>query len=245
MKKPIIGVTLDYGDPATEGDESAFSKYRYYALRLHYTDVVIKAGGIPILIPFNEETVDTYADMVDGLLVPGGAHDVHPKYYGEEDNIHPKTNIGEGDRAECERRLMKMFFDDKRPVLGICRGMQVMGVLFGGSMIQNIPDQLDTDVMHMQNYTAFKTVHELLIEKDTELFKIYGEESTQINSAHRQAVKEAKGGLIVSGRAPDGVIEAIEHPDHPFYVGVQWHPEFQSNPKDFDLVKALVDACRK
>ncbi len=246
MKRPVIGITLDYGDPEKNGDESAFSKYRYYALRFHYSDIVVRAGGIPVLLSYNQEVLQDYIDMIDGLLVPGGSHDVHPRYYGQENNIHPKTKIGHGDRSEFERTVLKRFFDDKRPALGICRGMQVMSVLFGGSMIQHIPDMVETDIDHMQKDTAHHTSHDLIIEKGTKLFEIYGQEHVEINSAHHQAVKDVGNqGMIVSARAPDGVIEAVEHPDHPFFLGVEWHPEFDSNDKDFDLIKAFVDACRK
>lgn len=234
--KPVIGITLD-----VEGTGS-FSKYPAYAQRRNYCEQVAAAGGVPFLLPYHLEFVDDYADHLDGLLLTGGNFDVPPSFYGDED-IHETVSL-RPDRSEFEFALAKEMYARQKPMLGICGGMQLMNVIFGGSLIQHIPNAIDNCLLHEQPNPRNEAGHAIEIVPGSLLYKIAQKETASVNSAHHQAIKTVADRFLVNAWAPDGVIEGIEYrdPEH-FLLGVQWHPEFVISDVDSAVFKHFIMAA--
>lgn len=234
----VIGITLDY----EEGGDH-YSKLPYYALRENYCSAVSRHGTIPVPLTHELSCVDSYAKMIDGLLITGGAFDVSPELYGESkvhEKVHRKDN-----RTRFEWDITQKMLDAKKPVLGVCGGEQLLNVVLGGTLIQHIPDAVPNALEHEQKNPRSEPGHEVSIVKGTLLHKVVGSDRMAVNSAHHQAVAQPAPGCIVNARAPDGVIEGIEWPEHPFCLGVQWHPEYEVTPADQKIIVAFLEACRK
>lgn len=242
MKKPIIGLIPDH----KMGGENSYAKTPFYAIRQNYLDEVSKAGGLPILIPYDHQAIDEYLNLIDGLLFIGGGFDVHPKRYGQK--IHPKVTLNEPrDNFEFEMFLRAIKQRPEMPILGICNGMQLMNIIFGGDCIQHIPDY-PKYMNHEQSQNpefmeAGKAYHDVEINQKSQLFEIAQIKNIKTNSSHHQAVGNLGKNMIVSAKSNDGIIEAIEHQQHPFCLGVQWHPEFGSNPADQKIFAAFIKQC--
>lgn len=220
MKKPIIGIS---GSIIIDSSGS-FAGYKRSYVNNDYVCSVIKNGGVPFIIPFNEEPEVTAAqiEMVDGLLLSGG-HDVAPENYGEE----PLPKLGDTfpERDTFEYRLLEAAIKAEKPILGICRGIQIINTYFEGSLYQDL-SYIGVEVLkHDQVRGPSRLTHSVTLEKNSKLFEIFNEEKFMVNSFHHQAVKKIGKGLDKVAAAPDGIIEAIEKKDYPFLVGVQWHPE--------------------
>lgn len=230
---PIIGITLDQDD-------------QKFFINHDYVGSIIQAGGIPLLIPFLSDPlmIQKMVDQCDGLLLSGGV-DVDPMHYGEEPSSHLGRIIPE--RDEIELKVFKLFLQQNKPVLAICRGCQLMNVAFGGNLYQDIHSQINLAVNHNQNAPRGYATHTIEIKKESLLFHITGEEKIRVNSYHHQSVKNICSPLIASAVAVDGVVEAIESTSHPFLLGVQWHPEGMAFIRDkhaMQLFSAFVDACK-
>ena len=208
--KPIIGLTMHNKEGKLE-------------INNPYIESIKLAGGIPICLPEveNKEAAQAILSRLDGLLVIGG-HDVNPKLYNEP----PHAKLGQfiTARDESDMLLTKEAFRMQLPLLAICRGHQILNVAFGGSLIQDIPSQHPNAYQHSQRADRYELTHKVsnLSERLQAIF-----EATEIyvNTFHHQAVKQLGEGLIAAGEAEDGINEAIEHPAHPYCIGVQWHPE--------------------
>lgn len=229
--RPTIGILLDY---ETSG---SFSKRPHYALRTAYFDAIWKAGGVPVGIPYIEAARDAYLDILAGLIVPGGFYTFPPELYGD-----PATNDVLHPRYAFERQLMAEALDRDLPTLGICAGMQVMAAARGATMWRDIKNELDCTVDHLNEKPAEETAHPITIEAGTRLHAIAGSSQIAVNTAHNEALNHVPDGIVISARAPDGIIEAIELPDRRFAVGVQWHPEFFLDDGDpnFALFEHLI-----
>jgi len=215
---PIIGIFGNYSTlSATNTTERFFVNKSYMdAVRLH--------GGIPLPLPCLDEQdyLRACVDMCDAILLPGGI-DVDPRFYGE--NPHQKLGTVQSDMDESAFKLLEVVFERKMPVLGICRGEQVLNVALGGSLYQDIPANYEKEsILHEQKAHTSLALHTIKIEKGTMLYDILGEETVGVNTYHHQAVKALGKDLIASAVAPDGIIEAIESKDRTI-LGVQWHPE--------------------
>ena len=233
---PIIGYTLDYET------KDGYSKYPWYALRDNYTASAARHGAAPITLPHELNAVATYLDVIDGLVVTGGDFDVPPEMYGET-TIHAKVSV-KPRRSSFEAAITKGAMERGIPILGICGGEQLLNVLLGGTLIQHIPDAIENPLAHEQPNPRHEVGHAVAIVKGTLLHKIVGKDSIMVNSAHHQAVAKPAPGAIVNATAPDGVIEGIEWPDHPFFLGVQWHPEFTITEADDAIIAAFVNAAK-
>jgi len=212
-----------------------------------YSRAVQRAGGIPVLLPF-VETDEAAAEVlarVDGLLLSGG-EDLDPLLFGEMP--HPQTGAIDPLRDTSELAYARVAMAQEKPVLGICRGHQVLAVAFGGTLWQDIPSQLPQAMKHaaaLPSQPKWYPTHPVRIEPETRLAALLGT-STRVNSRHHQSVKDLPPGWVLSATAPDGVIEAMEHPTARFALSVQWHPEnFQGRDFNFDtLFRAFVDASK-
>ena len=227
MKKPVIGIS---GSLIID-DSGSFAGYKRSYVNNDYILSVIRNGGIPFIIPFNEneEVINAQMEMIDGLLLSGG-QDVAPKNYGEE----PTPKLGDifPERDDFEYALLKSALEAKKPVLGICRGSQIINTYFNGSLYQDL-SYIGKDVLkHNQVNSPSMVTHSVTIDKSSKLFDIFGEEKIRVNSIHHQAVKKVGEGLVKAAKAPDGIVEAIEKTDYPFLVAVQWHPEMLQNSVD-------------
>ena len=235
-KKPLIAITLDSEGPG------GYSKFPWYALRENYAGVIAKAGGTPVILPNEPSMADEYAEIVDGLMITGGAFDVSPALYGETE-IHGKVNLKEN-RTAFELGITRKALERNIPVLGICGGEQLLNVALGGTLIQHIPDEVNGAIAHEQLNPRDEPGHSIKIEKGTLLHDIVGVNEMNVNSAHHQAVAAVSGSVNINSTAPDGVIEGIEASHKRFCLGVQWHPEFEVDPNDILIFMAFVDAAR-
>lgn len=208
-------------------------------LPIAYAKAIEDAGGIPLIIPIINRrfNIAFIARMADGFLFSGG-DDINPRYY-DEDPL-PPLELSPDERTDFETALFNEVLPLKKPILGICLGSQLINVALGGSLYQDIPMQIPNPVNH-------RAGHNVSIKPGTLLYNILGGVKTiSIMSAHHQAVKSTGKDLVVSAQSTDGVAEAIEMTDHPFLIGVQWHPERDlDNEQSKKLFKAFINAANK
>lgn len=234
-KKPLIGIGADIGASAETGRDRAFA---YMA----YVEALRRAGAIPVLIPPQPENIDGLLDELDGVLLAGG-EDCDPSLYGEEP--HATCSPMDRRRQENDIAIAARAREKRIPTLGICLGVQVMAVAAGGRLIQDIDSEIETEVEHASK-PADRKRHDIALEEGTQLAGILKERKLNVNSSHHQAIRTAGRGLRINAKAPDGIIEGLEDPELPFYVGVQWHPEdMTSEASGGSLFSAFVESARK
>jgi putative glutamine amidotransferase len=229
-RRPVIGITVDHN-----ADQDQYLAPHSYSL------AVQAAGGLPLLLPYRADVslVPQYVDLLDGILFSGG-NDLDPKSWGE--TYHPMAKPVDPNREMFERALMAEVEKRRTPTLAICLGSQLMNVYRGGSMHQFVPDLgLSPAIEHRKLPDAPWPRHEVRVEKDSTLAGILGSDTAVANSSHKQAMNRIGRGLRVVARAPDGVVEAIEDPTMPMWVGTQWHPErLIDDPQHLKLFERLV-----
>lgn len=234
--QPIIGITTSLSE-----DESLLQMNR------SYTEALASNGALPVLLPAStaKDAILQYAQMCNGLLLSGG-DDVDPARYGEAQiwqcgAISPL-------RDSFEISLCREFLRLRKPILAICRGIQVLNVALGGTLYQDLQSELPGCIAHRQKQKPWYTSHAVEVAPGTQLADILGAGPVPANSHHHQSVKIPGDGLIISATAADGVVEAVEHSALPFCIGVQWHPERLWNQTDFTvhrkLFQAFVSACQ-
>lgn len=216
MKKVMIGLTPSHD---TANDD--------ISMRPTYLRAVAAAGAIPVVMPLeiSDADLEHLTDCLDGFLFTGGP-DVHPFYFGEQTQAFC-GNVSEA-RDSLEFKLLKLAMKAEKPILGICRGIQVINIGLGGDIYQDISSQFKEDfpVAHKQPFSYRVPSHQVDVIPGTLLAEISGSSVIQVNSMHHQAVRKTAPQLIASGFAPNGLIEAVELPGYPFLLGVQWHPEY-------------------
>jgi len=237
MKAPVIGITLDSEEPG------GYSKFPWYAVRQNYASAVLAAGGVPVMLPHEPSAIGQYLEMIDGLLVTGGNFDVDPALFGANDR-HATVKLKSA-RTEFEFGITKAMLERDLAVLGICGGQQLLNVVLGGSLIQHIPDEVQSALAHEQPNPRNEPGHPVSISAGTRLRDIVRMAEMPVNSAHHQAVKDLGPGVVVNAVAPDGVIEGLELPGRRFCLGVQWHPEFEISEGDSRLFAAFVAAASR
>lgn len=240
MQKPLIGVT-------TRGSFSERYQIPIVATPRPYCDALVRAGAIPILIPLNlpEESARELLARLDGVVFTGGGDIENSRFGGE---AHSEIYDVDPERDGIEIGLARAAVDDETPILGICRGLQILNVAYGGTLYTHIQDQM----AGAQQHTYFPghpwdyRAHPVQVVEGTTLSEIVGEPILQVNSLHHQGIKELAGRLRAIAYAPDGLVEAVEIEEHPFGLAVQWHPEcLQDDPHMRGIFSALVAASRE
>lgn len=224
QQRPSIGISV------------AHSNHPAYQV---FAEAVFVCGGEPVLLT-PETTVQECAHLPGFILTGGG--DIHPTLYGDGERAPLRYYSAERDRFElalCEQHM-------SRPILGVCRGIQIMAVASRGKLIQHISDEVPGALVHDAPSAEESPGHLIAIRAGTKLADLLGAGEQFVNTSHHQAISTVGGSQIVSAQSPDGVIEAIEQPARPFFLGVQWHPErmWQSAPKQRRLIEGLIAAVR-
>lgn len=244
--QPLIGIPCRYDMSRNYPDT------RVNALGEAYLTALTAAGAIPLAIPLglDEPAVRRLYDLADGILLSGGG-DVEPSLYGH--TPHPSESDVQPERDALEMTLCRWAATEGKPLLAVCRGIQVVAVAANGMLYQDIPSQLPQAADHNYVYLAEEghkitdLVHTVTFEPDCRLSQIIGATTLKVNSFHHQAVKSVPLPYQITGRASDGVVEAVELPEHPFFCAVQWHPEvLQAQQAEARAIfSAFVAACRR
>ncbi|GAC1330194.1 MAG: gamma-glutamyl-gamma-aminobutyrate hydrolase family protein [Chloroflexota bacterium] len=238
MVKPIIGLTsfaLELPCPRSVVNQA-------------YVDAIVAAGGAPIVIPLSldAQSIERVYELLDGLLLPGG-DDVAPAHYGEQ----PHHGLGQVDRArdELELALTRRALQDDMPILGICRGIQLLAVAAGGTLYQDLPSQHRSTVRHeVREFGRDHVAHAIHVDPLSHLAAALQCDTLGVNSFHHQAIRDVPAGFVVTATSSDGIIEAIEAPAHRFTVGVQCHPEEiwkTAAPEFAGLFQSFVNSVRE
>jgi len=240
INKPIIGIS-------TKLKPDSASPPEFIGVRVSYCAAIIAAGGVPFLLPYsdNRSVIEESFRRVDGVLLTGG-EDVSPNLYGAE--AHPSVTDCDPVRDSIEIDLARRALAEEKPILGICRGLQVINVALGGTLIQDICSCYQTEIQHSGKRFPEdwqKLVHPVQLIQGTRLAALLSAAAIQVNSLHHQAVDRLAPGLVIAATAPDGIIEGIEAADHPFFLAVQAHPEvlWPDIAEWRRLFEAFVDAC--
>ena len=234
-KKPIIGIT-------PSGYNSPMSSY----IGRSYTDAIMRAGGIPVVLPQVSDAASA-AEMVsylDGILFTGG-EDLAPSYYGEE-ILNDSVSIDEH-RDTIDILYARAALDRRLPILAICRGEQLMNVVLGGSLYQDLPTQKPSDIAHRQKTDSRFPTHRISVSEGSTLHRVMMKRVLEVNTSHHQAVKTPSDKVAVTALADDGVVEAYESADKgQWLLAVQFHPEQLVRADDswLELFKAFVKACK-
>jgi putative glutamine amidotransferase len=239
--RPLIGITPDEGLSPERPGRPAMPRYE---LKLAYPDAVLAAGGAPLVLPYSpdDDVIARYLDTVRGLVVSGGAFDVSPEEYGE--SAGAKMGPVKPVRTRFERKLLEGALARGMPVLGVCGGMQLLNVVLGGTLVQDVGTEVPGALEHEQEHDPREAAHDIAIEPGSRLARIAGRARIGANTTHHQAVKAVGRGLAVSGRSEDGVVEAVEGTGAAFVLGVQWHPELLADDANRAIYRAFVEATR-
>lgn len=231
--KPIIGLSPLYDE-----------EKRGLWMRPGYLDVLYACGALPLVLPFNSDSVDVeqILSICDGLLLTGG-YDVSPRLYGEEPL--PACGPTQPIRDELEYRLLDKALEEDMPVLGVCRGSQILNVFLGGTLYQDLRTQLPESLNHAMEPPYEMPCHRVTLEEGEPLRELLGVEALPVNSIHHQAVKRLAPTLVPMAHSHDGVIESTWMPGKRFVWGVQWHPEWiwDVDPRQKRIVERFVQAC--
>jgi putative glutamine amidotransferase len=245
---PVIGITATLKQDVDCVAERPLGKF--VRADLDYVEGVAEAGGVPVVLPpvVGVRGAEALLEGMDGLLLSGGS-DLDPGYYGEKPV--PELGVTIPERDAFEMALLEHALRRKIPILGICRGMQVLNVALGGTLYQDLPSQMDHMVLlgHRQETPKWQPTHEVEVDGGSKVAEILGADELKVNSYHHQAVKELASGLVAVAYAPDGVIEAVESGDlsKRWVIGVQWHAEAMrdAGPVHRRLFEAHVSAAER
>jgi putative glutamine amidotransferase len=238
MPEPLIGITSGY--------RTIELKYLHSCLSRKYTQAIIHAGGIPLILPANLPTsqLETLLPKLDGIIFSGG-DDVNPKLYNEAQL--PETIRILDERDEIESVLLKSCIKQGKPVFGICRGLQIINVVLGGSLYQHIQSQHPGAIQHDRHDDIRESRHHSVsVTAGSLLDRLTGLPSLQVNTLHHQGIRDLAKGLTTCAKCgEDGLIEAVERTEQRFFLAVQWHPEeLTEYPEQRKLFEGFVKACQ-
>jgi putative glutamine amidotransferase len=243
--QPVIGITA-----SPRVDAQPHGAFPFWVLNEGYADAVTAAGGVPVILPSVPGSADALLDRLDGVLFSGGA-DVDPARYGAAE-VHPSTYGIDPRRDAFELELTERAVARAVPVLGICRGIQVINVALGGSLIQDIgpasrPDAPFDHRQHEAGLAAHEIGHEARMADHPVLRGVFGAATVGVNSFHHQVLDRVAPALEPVAWSPDGMVEAVVGAGNGFLLGVQWHPElmFRHHPDQLAPFRALVAAARE
>ena len=231
--QPLIGLNCQYES------KSKYCVRHRIGVYVPYYQALLTAGALPVVVPivWDPAALTEYLNRLDGFLFTGGK-DIPPQAYGQKKD--PTTQECHPRRFANDRLLAELVLQREIPVLAICMGMQLVNVVYGGTLIQDI----QTDIQHTPVDPGNDSYHSIVLEKENLLHHVVGATEIEVNSAHHQAVEKLAPGLRVLARAPDGIVEAIQMTDREFFLGVQWHPErIVDRPEQLRLFEAFVSAC--
>lgn len=240
--KPLIGIT-----PSLTTDVLPHGTFERFVIASTYVAAVALAGGVPIVLPPQDDNVGPLLAAIDGLLLSGGA-DIDPACYGNP-TIHPTTYGVSALRDRFELALVETAVAEDLPLFAICRGIQVLNVALGGTLYQDVADQYSPQLQHSQHDSAIEKEeigHRVTLAAESSLAVISGADTIGVNSFHHQAIRDAAQELVPIAWSEDGLIEAVTLPTKRFVLGVQWHPEIMVHryPVHLEPFRALVDAAR-
>lgn len=238
LKPPLIGITT----PLVEFTTPAQRETQLFCLRSDYVEAVRRAGGMPILLPPGEPEESTLLlERVDGLVFSGGG-DIDPSIYNGEP--HPTIYNIDVKRDRFELALSQLALSTDVPVLGICRGLEVLVVATGGNLVPHLPDEFGEFVVHRMEQ-SIPSEHTVQIAPGSRLAQVIGTTETTIVSWHHQATRTVPLGWRIAAQAEDGVIEALEHKHHPWAIALQWHPELSLNdPQQQSIFRSFIAAAQ-
>ncbi|GFI62568.1 putative glutamine amidotransferase [Clostridiales bacterium] len=207
-----------------------------------YMEGIYEAGGLPIILPTHMtiDELESIDDICSGYLFTGG-HDIDPKLYGAEKS--DRCGMINASRDLLEKMVFEKAYDEDKPIFGICRGIQLINVLLGGNLYQDLPSEKSCGISHQMKPPYDRTEHKVKIFEDTWLYEILGTNQTGVNSYHHQAIKDVGKGLMAMAESDDGIIEAVEAVDKRFIKAVQWHPEYMADEASKKLFSSFVKAC--
>lgn len=237
-RRPLIGISCEFERHPEHRVRDQCVLFR------NYTDAIARAGGVPVVIPVveNRAALAAIVERLDGIVFPGG-DDIPPAIYGQEP--HPTIKPMTREAYDLHAILTELVIEHRKPLLAICAGQQIINVALGGTLIQDIASQTETTVRHHTFGPGRDPSHDIEVDPGGRLSEILGQRRVRVNSAHHQAVDRLADRLVVTARCPDdGIIEAVELPDHPFLVCVQWHPErIADGDSSRKLFSAFLSAC--
>lgn len=232
-KKAVIGVMPLYDD----------EKDSIWMLQ-GYFDSLKEAGAIPVMIPLHlkKDELEQINGFFDGWLFTGG-HDISPNLYGE--TVSEKCGVTNNDRDNLERAVFNMAMAEDKPILGICRGIQIINAFMGGTLYQDLESERPSRIEHHMVPPYDRKQHEVLIKENSPLYKALGKSEIGVNSYHHQAIKELGDGLDIMAVSEDGLVEAVYSSKKKFLWAVQWHPEFsyKNNGDSMKILNTFVKAC--
>lgn len=230
---PTIGILSSVD---AEGTSSIFFTYQH---------ALEKNGALPLLLPYVEEpdVIDRFIELCDGFFFTGGV-DIHPKYFGEE--ISPNCGEIQEKRDTIDLTVARKALESGKPILGICRGIQLLNVALGGSLYQDLPSERPSNISHRQAEDKFSYSHSVTVCKDSPLFALLGEERIPANSFHHQAIKALGRDLAVMAYADDGVIEGVYSTGAQYLRAYQWHPErlWEKNEANKAIFTDFIEVCK-
>ncbi|MHB1286496.1 MAG: gamma-glutamyl-gamma-aminobutyrate hydrolase family protein [Leptospirales bacterium] len=227
-KNLLIGITSDF-EPAETG------RHARYFLKEAYVDYLASAGAIPVIIPFSSHVNISSWSFLDGLILSGSGPDVDPRRYGRERTFWKNTLISD-ERFALETGLLSLFERLQKPVLGICGGFQTMNIYRGGTLFQDLTTENPTPLEHTSGE------HPILLEQSIDWIP---RETPPVNTFHHQGVEHLGKNLVPFARCPDGLLEGFSDPSHPFFLGIQWHPERQTeHPLSRLLMTRFLETAR-
>lgn len=244
MRKPVIGITCSIEEKEDRKRKYPLA-YPFDYLKRHYYLAIEKAGGVPVILPNleNSSLIDSILKLLNGLVFSGG-YDIHPKYYGEG-KLHKSVRLTP-ERDRFELTLAKKARAKRIPILGICRGHQLVNAAFGGTLYQDWKLREATSDHGIGKSLLYSKKHKVIIKKDSKLFSILGKKEIEVNTSHHQIIKKVAPGFVATAWSKeDGVVEALESVKDRYLISVQWHPEVDYAEKNSRLLfSSLIENAK-